>query len=52
MATGAKDSYFGKDHWETFGPGLKTIEDAIEMRRLLFMAFEAAEKETDAAMGS
>ncbi|KAF3885542.1 MULTISPECIES: NAD(P)/FAD-dependent oxidoreductase [Nostocales] len=47
LATGAKHSYFGKDQWEEFAPGLKTVEDAIEMRRRIFMAFEAAEKETD-----
>ncbi|MUG94687.1 NAD(P)-binding protein [Scytonema sp. UIC 10036] len=47
LATGAKHSYFGKDRWEEFAPGLKTVEDAIEMRRRIFMAFEAAEKETD-----
>lgn len=32
VATGAKHSYFGKDEWESFAPGLKTVEDAIEMR--------------------
>ncbi|RCJ22438.1 pyridine nucleotide-disulfide oxidoreductase [Nostoc sp. ATCC 43529] len=47
VATGAKHSYFGKDNWEEFAPGLKTVEDAIEMRRRIFMAFEAAEKEID-----
>ncbi|MDJ0737386.1 MAG: NAD(P)/FAD-dependent oxidoreductase [Nostocaceae cyanobacterium] len=47
VATGAKHSYFGKDEWEDFAPGLKTVEDAIEMRRRIFMAFEAAEKEKD-----
>lgn len=47
VATGAKHSYFGKDHWETSAPGLKTVEDAIEMRRRIFTAFEAAEKESD-----
>ncbi|AFY45686.1 NAD(P)/FAD-dependent oxidoreductase [Nostoc sp. PCC 7107] len=47
VATGAKHSYFGKDSWEDFAPGLKTVEDAIEMRRRIFSAFEAAEKETD-----
>jgi NADH:ubiquinone reductase (H+-translocating) len=47
VATGAKHSYFGKDDWEEFAPGLKTVEDAIEMRRRIFTAFEAAEKETD-----
>lgn len=47
VATGAKHSYFGKDDWEEFAPGLKTVEDAIQMRHRIFMAFEAAEKETD-----
>ncbi|WP_071190408.1 NAD(P)/FAD-dependent oxidoreductase [Trichormus sp. NMC-1] len=47
VATGAKHSYFGKDDWEKFAPGLKTVEDAIAMRHRIFMAFEAAEKETD-----
>jgi NADH dehydrogenase len=46
LATGAKHSYFGKDEWENVAPGLKTVEDAIEMRRKIFSAFEAAEKET------
>lgn len=48
VATGAKHSYFGKDNWQELAPGLKTVEDAIEMRRRIFSAFEAAEKETDA----
>ncbi|BAZ28572.1 FAD-dependent pyridine nucleotide-disulfide oxidoreductase [Cylindrospermum sp. NIES-4074] len=47
VATGAKHSYFGKDNWEEFAPGLKTVEDALAMRRRIFSAFEAAEKETD-----
>lgn len=47
VATGANHSYFGKDNWKEFAPGLKTVEDAIEMRRRIFGAFEAAEKETD-----
>ncbi|MEH2078685.1 MAG: NAD(P)/FAD-dependent oxidoreductase [Nostoc sp.] len=47
VATGANHSYFGKDNWKEFAPGLKTVEDAIEMRRQIFSAFEAAEKETD-----
>ncbi|AFY47062.1 NADH dehydrogenase, FAD-containing subunit [Nostoc sp. PCC 7524] len=47
VATGANHSYFGKDHWKDLAPGLKTVEDAIEMRRRIFGAFEAAEKETD-----
>jgi NADH:ubiquinone reductase (H+-translocating) len=47
VATGAKHSYFGKDNWKDFAPGLKTVEDAIEIRRRIFSAFEAAENETD-----
>lgn len=47
LATGAKHSYFGKDEWEEHAPGLKTVEDAIQMRRRIFSAFEAAEKETN-----
>jgi NADH:ubiquinone reductase (H+-translocating) len=45
VATGALHSYFGKDDWEEFAPGLKTVEDALLMRRRIFTAFEAAEKE-------
>ncbi|MEC4815465.1 MAG: NAD(P)/FAD-dependent oxidoreductase [Scytonema sp. PMC 1069.18] len=48
VATGANHSYFGKDNWKKIAPGLKTVEDAIEMRHRIFSAFEAAEKETDA----
>ncbi len=47
VATGANHSYYGKDHWKPLAPGLKTVEDAIEIRRRIFSAFEAAEKETD-----
>ncbi|MBE9198497.1 MULTISPECIES: NAD(P)/FAD-dependent oxidoreductase [unclassified Nodularia (in: cyanobacteria)] len=47
VATGANHSYFGKDEWKDFAPGLKTVEDAIEIRRRIFSAFEAAEKEND-----
>lgn len=47
VATGANHSYFGKENWEKVAPGLKTVEDAIEMRCRIFSAFEAAEKETD-----
>lgn len=47
VATGANHSYFGNDAWKELAPGLKTVEDAIEMRRRIFSAFEAAEKETD-----
>lgn len=48
LATGSRHHYFGHDHWEALAPGLKTIEDAIEMRRRIFLAFETAEKEPDA----
>lgn len=47
VATGVSHHYFGNDHWQNTAPGLKTVEDALEMRRKIFMAFEAAEKETD-----
>lgn len=47
VATGVSHHYFGNEHWRQTAPGLKTIEDALEMRRRIFMAFEAAEKETD-----
>ena len=47
VATGANHSYFGKENWEKIAPGLKTVEDAIEMRCRIFSAFEAAEKETN-----
>ncbi|MGB8353487.1 MAG: NAD(P)/FAD-dependent oxidoreductase [Chthoniobacteraceae bacterium] len=49
LAAGATHSYFGNDGWEKFAPGLKTIEDALEIRRRLLMAFEVAEKTTDEA---
>jgi NADH dehydrogenase len=45
VATGATHSYFGHDEWETRAPGLKTIEDALEIRRRVLYAFEAAERE-------
>ena len=48
IATGSRHHYFGNDHWEALAPGLKTIEDATEIRRRIFSAFEAAERETDA----
>jgi NADH dehydrogenase len=47
LATGATHSYFGKDQWATFAPGLKSIEDALEIRRRIFVAYEAAERESD-----
>jgi NADH dehydrogenase len=45
LATGATHSYFGHDEWEPLAPGLKTIEDAIEIRRRVLLAFELAERE-------
>ncbi|HEY9781370.1 MAG TPA: NAD(P)/FAD-dependent oxidoreductase [Leptolyngbyaceae cyanobacterium] len=47
VATGVSHYYFGNDEWATVAPGLKTVEDALEMRRRIFLAFEAAEKESD-----
>ena len=49
LATGARHSYFGHDEWEKLAPGLKSLEDAVEIRRRLLMAFEYAEKITDEA---
>ncbi|RVD33987.1 NAD(P)/FAD-dependent oxidoreductase, partial [Mesorhizobium sp. M4B.F.Ca.ET.019.03.1.1] len=48
-ATGARHAYFGHDEWEPFAPGLKTLEDATTIRRRILLAFEQAERETDAA---
>jgi NADH dehydrogenase len=45
LATGATHSYFGNDRWEPLAPGLKTIEDAIEIRRRVLLAFELAERQ-------
>jgi NADH dehydrogenase len=45
VATGATHSYFGNDHWAPYAPGLKTVEDAIEIRRRVLLAFELAERE-------
>jgi len=45
LATGSTHSYFGKDEWAAIAPGLKTIEDAIEIRRRVLLAFELAERE-------
>ncbi len=47
LATGATHSYFGHPEWEENAPGLKTIEDALEIRRRVLRAFEAAERESD-----
>ncbi|MGH2721293.1 MAG: NAD(P)/FAD-dependent oxidoreductase, partial [Actinomycetota bacterium] len=47
VATGATHSYFGHDDWAKFAPGLKSIEDALEIRRRVFLAYETAEREPD-----
>lgn len=47
LATGASHSYFGRDEWAKFAPGLKRIEDATEVRRRLLLAFELAEATSD-----
>lgn len=45
VAAGATHSYFGHDEWEPWAPGLKTIEDALEIRRRVLLAFELAERQ-------
>jgi NADH:ubiquinone reductase (H+-translocating) len=47
LATGASHAYFGHDEWEAHAPGLKTIEDALEVRRRVLLAFERAERAAD-----
>ena len=47
VAAGASHSYFGHDEWHDLAPGLKSIEDATELRRRIFLAFEAAERTAD-----
>jgi len=47
VATGSSHQYFGHDEWEQFAPGLKTVEDATDMRRRILLAFETAEREPD-----
>jgi NADH dehydrogenase len=47
VATGAENSYFGHDDWARVAPGLKDLDDAIEIRRRVLLAFEAAEREPD-----
>jgi len=44
VATGARHSYFGNDHWEEFAPGLKTIKDALQIREQVLISFEQAER--------
>ena len=48
VATGSTHSYFGNDAWATHAPGLKTLDDAFEIRSRILLAFEHAERETDA----
>ncbi|WP_199236593.1 NAD(P)/FAD-dependent oxidoreductase [Ramlibacter sp. WS9] len=50
VAAGATHSYFGRDDWAPHAPGLKTLQDAFEIRRRILVAFEAAEKEADPAL--
>ncbi|NIP80606.1 MAG: FAD-dependent oxidoreductase, partial [Gemmatimonadetes bacterium] len=47
VATGVTHSYFGHDEWAPRAPGLKTVDDALEIRRRFLLAFEAAEREAD-----
>ncbi len=47
LATGATHSYFGHDEWARFAPGLKSIEDALDIRRRVLLAYEMAEREED-----
>jgi len=49
VASGSSHSYFGHEQWKQYAPGLKTLEDAIAIRRRILLAFERAERETDAA---
>jgi len=49
LATGGRHAYFGHDDWEKLAPGLKTVEDALEIRRRILLAFEKAEREKDEA---
>ena len=48
VAAGASHAYFGHEEWERFAPGLKTIEDALEIRRRVLLAFELAERQSAA----
>ena len=47
VATGSRNFYFGHDKWEQAAPGLKTIEEATNIRQRILYAFEAAEREND-----
>src|SRR5262249_2661381 len=50
VASGATHAYFGHPEWARRAPGLKTLDDALEIRRRLLLAFEAAERENDPAL--
>jgi NADH dehydrogenase len=52
VAAGSRHAYFGHDDWEPFAPGLKTIEDALEIRRRVLLAFELAERQAAAGRAS
>jgi NADH dehydrogenase len=52
VAAGASHAYFGHDEWEDLAPGLKTIEDALEIRRRVLLAFELAERRASAGEGN
>ena len=49
LAAGANHAYFGHDEWEPYAPGLKSVEDALEIRRRILLSFEEAEREPDPA---
>ena len=48
IAAGAKPSYFGHDEWSSFAPGLKSLGDALDLRRRLLLSLERAERQADA----
>ncbi len=52
VAAGASHAYFGHDEWQTLAPGLKTIEDALEIRRRVLLAFEVAERRASAGQSA
>jgi len=52
VASGTTNNYFGNDAWAPFAPGLKTLEEALDIRSRILLAFERAERETDAAKRS
>ena len=52
VAAGASHAYFGHEEWQPFAPGLKTIEDALEIRRRVLLAFELAERRANAGEGN